>query len=195
MDAIARFTLSHARFTAFVVIAVLVAGALTFTTLPRQEDPEIQNRAAQIVALAPGLSAETIEQLVTRPIEDAIKQLSEIDEIKSTSIRGMSIVTAKVDARFSEVQPVWAKLRNKMTDLQGSLPDGVQGPRVNDDFGRVAVVTLALTGSDYSMAELFEVAKDIRDKLGALELVARVDLHGVQEERIWLEFDSQFLSQ
>ena len=195
MDAIARFTISHARFSAFLVFAVLVAGAMTFTTLPRQEDPEVQNRAAQVVTLAPGLSPERVEQLITRPIEDAIKQLSEIDEINSTSVSGMSIVTPKVDARLSEVQTTWAKLRNKMEDLRTSLPEGIQGPQVNDDFGRVSVVTLALTGRDYSMAELFEVAKDIRDELGALELVARVDLHGAQDERIWLEFDSQSLSQ
>lgn len=195
MDSIARFTIGHARFSAFVVFAVLIAGALTFSTLPRQEDPEIENRSAQIVTMAPGLSAENVEQRVTRPIEEAIKQLSDIDEIKSTSIRGMSIVNAKAAARAKEVQPVWAKLRNKMADLQGSLPDGIQGPQVNDDFGRVSVVTLALTGADYSMAELLEVAKDIRDALGALPLVASVDLHGVQDERIWLEFDSRFLSQ
>jgi multidrug efflux pump subunit AcrB len=73
------------------------------------------------------------------------------------------------------------------------MPQGAQGPFVNDDYGRVAVVTLALTGADYTMAELYEVARDLRDELGALPLVARVDLHGVQPERVWLEFDPAHL--
>ena len=82
-----------------------------------------------------------------------------------------------------------------MDDVRPNLPEGTIGPQVNDDFGRVAVITLALTGSDYSMAELNEVARDTRDNLGALPLVSQVDLYGVQQERIWLEYDANALAQ
>lgn len=195
MDTLARFTIQNARFSGFLLVAIITAGAAAFWTLPRQEDPEIQNRSAQVTTVVPGLSAERVEQLVTRPLEDAMKQISEIDEIRSTSIRGLSIVTPSVDARITDVRPAWVKLRNKVSDLASSLPENAQPPRVNDDFGRVSVATLALTGHDYSMAELYEVAKDVRDRMGALDLVARVDVHGVQEERVWLEFDAKALSQ
>ncbi|MCL6416727.1 efflux RND transporter permease subunit [Aestuariirhabdus sp. Z084] len=195
MDKLTRFVIDHARFSGLMVVALFLGGLVTFASQPRQEDPEITTRSAQVVTSFPGLSPERIEQLITRPIEDKIKEIPEIKEIKSVSMAGMSIITPEVHDRYYDMNPIWADLRNKMDDLRDSLPEGTQGPKVNDDYGRVAVVTLALTGADYSMAELYEVAKDTKDNLGNLPLVASVDLYGVQEERIWLEFDSNFMSQ
>ena len=148
-----------------------------------------------MVTQLPGLSPERIEQLVTRPVEDAIKTISEVDEIKSVSTTGLSIVTPEVAARYDDMLPIWADLRNKMDDLAPSLPEGTIGPLVNDDYGRVAVVTLALTGEDFTLAELYAVARDVRDELSAVELVARVDLFGVQPEKIWIEVDPAFMAQ
>ena len=108
---------------------------------------------------------------------------------------GVSIVIPSVASRFNDMAPIWTKLRNKIDDVARRLPSSAETPIVNDDYGRVAVVTLALTGEDFTMAELHDVAKDLRDELGALPLVARVDLFGVQEERVWLEFDPSFLVQ
>ena len=195
MDRLARFTINHARFSWLLIVAVLIGGLAVYATQPRQEDPEITLRSAQVVTRYPGLSAERMEQLVTRPVEDKIKELAEIDDISSISMTGLSIVTPEVHPRHQNMAPIWTDLRNKMDDLRPHLPEGAQGPFVNDDYGRVAVVTLALTGADYSMAELREVAEDLQDSLSALPLVARVDLHGVQNERIWLEFDAGFMAQ
>ncbi|MCP5092260.1 MAG: efflux RND transporter permease subunit, partial [Gammaproteobacteria bacterium] len=195
MDKLTQFTISHARFTGLLVVAALLGGLFVFVSQPRQEDPEVTLRSAQVVTRFPGLSPERIEQLITRPIEDKIKEIPEIKDIKSVSSTGLSIVTPEVDAAYSDMEPIWADLRNKMDDLRSSLPEGTQDPIVNDDYGRVAAVTLALTGADYSMAELREVARDLRDSLSALPLVARVDLYGVQDERIWLEFDANFMAQ
>ena len=195
MDRLARFTINHARFSWLLIVAVLIGGLAVYATQPRQEDPEITLRSAQVVTRYPGLSAERMEQLVTRPVEDKIKELAEIDDISSISMTGLSIVTPEVHPRHQNMAPIWTDLRDKMDDLRPHLPEGAQGPFVNDDYGRVAVVTLALTGADYSMAELREVAEDLQDSLSALPLVARVDLHGVQNERIWLEFDAGFMAQ
>ena len=195
MDSVARFVIGHARFSALLITSVLVGGAAIFLTQSRQEDPEVTLRSAQVVTRAPGLAPERIEQLVTRPIEEAIKEIPEIDEITSVSATGLSIVTPEVDPRFNDMGPIWAKLRNKLDDLAPRLPDGVQNPVVNDDYGRVAVVTLALTGTEFSLAELYDIARDLRDEIGTLPLVARVDFYGVEPERIWLEFDPEFLVQ
>ncbi|MGI9333329.1 MAG: efflux RND transporter permease subunit [Gammaproteobacteria bacterium] len=195
MDKLTRFTITHARFTALVLVAALLGGMATYATQPRQEDPEITLRSAQVVTRFPGLSPERMEQLITRPIEDKIKEMPEVKDIKSVSTTGLSIVIPEVHPAYFDMEPIWADLRNKIDDLRSSLPEGVQDPIVNDDYGRVAVVTLALTGADYTMAELKEVARDLRDSLGALPLVARVDLFGVQDERIWLEFDPNFMVQ
>jgi len=195
MDKLAHFTITHARFTWLLILAVLIGGLATYSTQPRQEDPEVTVRSAQITTRFPGLSPERIEQLITRPIEDQVKQISEINEIHSISMTGLSIVTPNAHDRYTDMAPIWTKLRNEMTDLEPSLPEGHQGIIVNDDYGRVAVVTLALTGNDYSMAEMREVARDLKDSISALPLVASVDLYGVQHERIWLEFDPNFMAQ
>jgi len=195
MDKLTRFTIENSRFTILLLLALVIGGLATFATQPRQEDPEIVLRGAQVVTQFPGLAPERIEQLITRPIEEAIKQIPEVDEIKSISMSGLSIVTPEAAPQYVDMDPIWADLRNKMDDLASNLPQGTQGPSVNDDFGRVAVITMALTGKAYTMVELTEVARDFRDLFGALELVAKVDLYGVQDERVWLEFDADFLHQ
>ncbi|MEM9388496.1 MAG: efflux RND transporter permease subunit [Pseudomonadota bacterium] len=195
MDRLARFAIENARFTILLVAVFLLGGLLIYSSQPRQEDPEVTLRGAQVVTTFPGLSPERIEQLVTKPIEEKISEMPEIDKIKSISMTGLSIVTPEAHPRYDDMEPIWSNLRNKMDDLRGSLPQGAQGPQVNDDFGRVAVITLALTGPDYAMRELKAVADDVKDRLAALPLVARVDLYGVQDERIWLEFDTSFMSQ
>jgi multidrug efflux pump subunit AcrB len=195
VDRFAAFVIQHARFAGLLIAIIVLGGLTAFSTQPRQEDPEITLRGAQVVTRFPGMSPERVEQLITRPIEEKIKEISEIDEIKSISMAGMSIVTPEAHARYYAMEPIWNDLRNKMDDIRSELPEGVSGPHVNDDYGRVAVITLALTGSDYSMAELNEVARDVRDRLGALPLVAQVDLYGVQPERVWLEFDTTLLAQ
>ena len=195
MNSLTRFAITNARFTWLIVAVVCLAGTSVYFTQPRQEDPEVTLRSAQVVTQVPGLSPERIEQLVTRPIEDAVKSISEVDEIKSLSMTGLSIVMPEVASRYTDMAPIWADLRNKMDDLAPRLPEGAVGPQVNDDFGRVAVITLALTGSEYTMAELYSVARDIQKTLSALPLVARVDLFGVQPEHIWIEIDAAFMAQ
>jgi len=195
MDKLARFVIERARFSLLLVFSVLVAGLVVYQTQPRQEDPEIKVRGAQVVAQFQGMSPERVEQLLIRPIEEAIKEIPEIKEIKSLAMTGTAIISPEVDSQYDDLDPIWATLRNKMEDLQASLPDGTQGPFVNDDFGRVAVVTLALTGNDFSMAELADVAEDVGASMSTLPLVARTDLYGVQEETIWLELDPDFMAQ
>ena len=195
MSKITHFAISHARLTWLLIIATVAGGFSVYMSQPRQEDPEITLRGAQVVTRMPGMSPERIEQLVTRPIEEEIKSIPEIKQIKSISMTGVSIVSPETHDRYTEMAPIWSKLRNKMDDLAPRLPNGTDGPHVNDDYGRLSVVTMALTGPDFLKAELYDVAKDIRDELNTLSLVASVDLHGVQQERIWIEFNAASISQ
>ena len=154
LSKLTKFVISRARFTWLLIITAFLGGVYVYLNQPRQEDPEITLRSAQVVTRFPGLSPERIEQLVTRPIEEEIKTIPEIEEIKSISMTGMSIVSPETYARYKDMSPIWTKLRNKMNDLAPQLPSGTDGPHVNDDYGRVAVITMALTGHDFSMVEL-----------------------------------------
>ena len=80
------------------------------------------------------------------------------------STTGLAIVMPEADIKYTNMAPIWSKLRNKMDDLSPTLPDGTQGPIINDDYGQVAVVTMALTGEDFTARELENMAEDIADK-------------------------------
>jgi multidrug efflux pump subunit AcrB len=194
MKFLVRATITRVRLTVFLLLLTIVAAAGVFFNQARQEDPEITMRKAQVVVRFPGLSAEQVEQLLIKPVEDEIKTMPEVKGIESTALSGLAIILPQLGDEYFDLEPIWSRLRNKMSDLEGRLPEGTLGIDVNDDFGRVAVVTLALTGDGFTPAELRWTARQLRDRFAALPLVAKVDLYGVQTERIWLEMDPELLN-
>ncbi len=195
MEAVTRFSIERWRLTVTAIVLILFAGAYTYLSQPSQEDPEIVIRTAVVTIAFPGMSANRVEQLLVKPVEEAVKQIAEVDVVRSSAQTGLATVKVALLPSVSDTRPVWSNLRNKMTDLAPSLPAGAVGPLVNDDYGRVAVTTLALTGADFSMAELGAQARWLRDRLSSLPLVSRVEIFGVQDERIWLSFNRTSLAQ
>lgn len=195
MGNIAAYAIKNGRFTLFALIGLVLTGITIYFSHPSQEDPEITIRTAVVTAFFPGMSAERIEQLIVKPIEETAKQISEVTDITSTASTGRATVEVAVGDKYFDLDPIWTDLRNKMTDLSPDLPSGTSGPYVNDDFGRVSVATLALTGREFSMAELRDVARDLRDVIGALPLVSQVDLYGIQDEQVWLTADQTYMDQ
>ena len=188
MESLTRFSIERWRLTLTAILLILFSGAYTYLRQPSQEDPEIIIRTAVVTVAFPGMSASRVEQLLIKPVEEAVKQIPEADTVRSSAQTGLATVKVELLPTVTNTRPVWDNLRNKMTDLAPSLPAGAVGPLVNDDYGRVAVTTLALTGADFSMAELRGQARWLRDRLSTLSLVSRIDLFGVQDERIWLMF-------
>lgn len=195
MSILARFAIENSRFLILCIVAVIFAGISIYFSQPRQEDPEITIRSAKVTAKFPGMSPERIEQLIIQPIEEELKTMPEVKEIKSVATTGSAVITPQLYDRYFDLEPIWSDLRNKMEDLKSQLPEGTQGPFVNDDFGKTAVITLALSGDNFDMREMRWMARHLRDQITAVPLVASVDLYGIQDERIWLEFDPVLLSQ
>ncbi|MHC5114074.1 MAG: efflux RND transporter permease subunit, partial [Planctomycetota bacterium] len=181
-----------------IVVAALMAFAFSvLDDFPSQEDPPITVREAVVTTFMPGMESEDVELLVTRTIEQALAQIPERDYIYSWSRNGHSEVRIKVLDQFEQddLDIIWQDVRNKVIDATPSLPDGVIGPFVNDDFGDVTVVSAALTGEGFSLAEVHDVAKRLQDQLYLVSGVKRVSLHGVQHETIWIEFSTAQLAQ
>ncbi len=191
----AEQSIRSSRVTIFAILALALAGIASFDAMPSQEDPEITIRSAQVRASYPGMAPERVEQLITEPLEETIKQLTEVKEIHSSSLNGSSRITVTVHDRYTDLAPIWQDLRTKLEDAASKLPDGTLGPFVNDDYGRVSVATLALTGPEFDAREMRAVARYLRNELGALSLVSRVDLFGIQDERIWLDFEPSKIEQ
>ena len=189
MTALTRVALEQWRLTVALMVVAVAMGLATYVTHPSQEDPEITIRTAVVTVQFPGMPARRVEALLVRPVEEAARQIAEIEEIESAAQQGLARVKVELRPEITDVRSVWTKLRDKMADIAPRLPEGAVGPLVNDDYGRVAVTTLALTGEDFSLAELRSVARWVRDRLAGTPLVGRIDLYGVQPERIWIEVD------
>ncbi|MBN0763577.1 efflux RND transporter permease subunit, partial [Pseudomonas aeruginosa] len=114
----------------------------------------------------------------------------------TTTVRaGGAVIQVTIWERYTDLAPIWQRVRAKVADAQPLLPQGTLGPFVNDDFGRVAVASIAVTAPGYSMGEMRVSLKEMRDRLYALPGVDRISFYGLQEERVYLEFDRPKLAQ
>ncbi len=194
MPSITQFSLDTSRLSIMFLVGIAALGIYRFLDYPKQEDPSIVIREAVVTATFPGMSTPRVEDLITRKLEEKIREIGEVDEIETDSKTGMSIVHVVVKDEVKDIEPVWQDLRNKMDDIAPDLPLGTQSPFVNDEFGLTAIATIALWSDGFSLADMREVARDTRDKLYALEDIRKVELFGIQEERVFLELSNTKLA-
>lgn len=195
MQLLTKFALENSRLILLFLLIVLVAGPISFLSHPSREDPKITIRTAVITATFPGMSSERVENLITRRIEEKLREIAEIEHIVSTSRNGVATVKAEVYERYFNMEEIWTSVRNKMDDIKSDLPEGTNGPFVNDDYGNVAMATIALTGEGFSLPELRETARNLRDKLYRVKGISKIELFGIEPERIYIEINTIRLAQ
>lgn len=179
----------------FLVGILMLFGVYSYLTLPAREDPKLIIRQAVVTTVYPGLSADQVELLITKPLEERIVALPHIRDITSTSMNGVSIIKPRFDFDTPDLEIAFENLAETVAETVPDLPEGAQTPIVNDDFGDIAAMTLALHGPDYTNAELAEYAEHVRDRLILVDGTKKVDLLGVRPERIFVEFENAVLSQ
>lgn len=191
MSSLSDYALKRPRFAFLAALLLVLSGLWLALDFPSTEEPQVTVRTATVLTLVPGASTERMEELVARPSEEAMRSLAEVKRIKTTVRPGFafSYVELRPDVSPQELPAVWQRLRNRMAELQPRMPQGATGPLVDDEFGRVAVLTLGLTGPGYSAGELREQARQLRDQLYRLPGVERVSLHGLREEQVQLVAD------
>ena len=198
MTGITGFALNNSRTVIMTTLLVVIGGIYAFINLPKLEDPYITIREAVVMTRYPGMPVEQVERLITRPIEEEIRSMGEVDEIKdSTSKLGLSVihVTIKDEVPSEKLPATWKLLRNRMNDVRSNLPEGTVGPMVDDTFGDTSVATIALWSDGFSKAEMHEAARRIRERLNLMEGIMKVDFTGVQDERIYLEVSNAKITQ
>ena len=192
---ITKAAITNNRTSWVLFIVLLLAGLQAYDKLPRAYDPGFVIRAAQVITYLPGASPDRMEALVSNQIEKVIQEIPELDFVTSTSKTGVSIVVANIKESYTDMRPIWDKLRRKIDGVEGDLPDGIIGPIVNDEFGDVFGIVLSLTGEGYSQAELQDIAEATRDEFLNLQDAAKVELYGVQDERIFVEYNNARLTE
>lgn len=191
---ITQFALKRDKVTIVFTLMLLIYGLISFLNLPRAKDPGFIIRTATVVTYFPGASAKRVEQLVTDKLEKTIQEMPEIDFIKSTSKSGVSIIFVNILEKHKEMRPIWDSLRRKVAKGANDLPTGVSTPRVNDEFGDVYGTLISITSDGLSPKELEDIADDTKDIFLRLDEVAKINILGIQSQRVHVEFDNSKLA-
>ncbi len=186
---IAELSIKKSVITWVLTILMVVVGWISFTNLSMLEDPEFTIKDAVIATPYPGASAEEVEVEVSNVIEKATQELGQLLRVESRSSRGLSLVTVTIKDKYdiNSLPQVWDELRRKVNDYQDQLPPGAGPSVVNDDFGDVYGVYMAITGKGYSYRELYEYAKFLQRELLQADDVKRIELYGNQPEVVYVE--------
>ncbi len=185
--------------TLMIVFTILLvaAGVIAYQSLGRLEDPTFTIKTAVVATTYPGASPAEVEEEVTDLIEEAIQEMGQVKEIYSTSQEGYSFVYVDMQDTFKshELPQIWDELRRKVADVQGQLPPGAGPSVVNDDFGDVYGAYFALTGEGLTNSELNDYADSLKTELLLCDDVAKIDMWGVRQEAIFVEFKQSQLAQ
>ncbi|MDE2048541.1 MAG: efflux RND transporter permease subunit, partial [Betaproteobacteria bacterium] len=194
---LSRWAIQHASLTVYFFVVLILGGAVAYFQLGQDEDPPFTFRAMVIRAQWPGATATQMSEQVADKIEKTLQQVPYADKIATYSKPGETtiIFQLKDSSPPRDVQGVWYQVRKKVGDMRYTLPQGVQGPFFNDEFGDVFGVIYALTGDGYSMAELKDYADRVRQQLLKVPNVAKVDEFGVQDEKLNIVVSQKRLSQ
>ncbi|MFT7212309.1 MAG: multidrug efflux pump subunit AcrB [Granulosicoccus sp.] len=193
---LARFGITRSRVTLLIMVGLLFQGVLQYRALPKLENPAITIRTVVVTASAPGMAPERVETLLAVPIERAVRELAVVGEIRTQVRMGVTIVNVNVrnSVPQRELVDAFQEIRNRVSELEGTFPDGARGPFVNTNFGDVVVATVAVTGEGFGPTELEVAAKLLQSELYTVAGTSKVTLLGVQDERVMLEFDARKLA-
>jgi multidrug efflux pump subunit AcrB len=194
---LSRWALEHQPLTRFLLVALLLGGIFAYSKLGQDEDPPFTFRAMVVQAFWPGATAEQMSRQVTDKIEKALQEVPYAWKIRSYSKPGETLVTFQLadTSPSKDTQQLWYTVRKKVGDIAGTLPQGVRGPYFNDDFGDVYGSIYALSADGFSYRQLNDYADAIRQQLLRVPNVAKVELLGDQDEKIYIEFQQAKLAQ
>lgn len=186
---IAKYFIQQKTSSWLFAFLLLFGGIVSYLGLGQLEDPEFAIKQAIVVTQYPGASPEQVEEEVTYPLENEIQKLPYVDFIRSITSNGVSqiIVEMKPIYRKDELRQIWDELRRKINDFQPNLPAGTYPPIVNDDFGDVFGILLAVTGDGFNYDEINDYVDFIRRELVIVDGIGKVTVEGKQQEQVIIE--------
>lgn len=186
---LSAWALRNRQLVLYFMILLGIIGALSYKKLGQSEDPPFTFKVMVVQTYWPGATAEEVSKLVTDPIEKKLMETGNYDKLISYSRPGESLVTfmARDSMHSSEIPTLWYQVRKKIGDIKQTLPAGVQGPYFNDEFGDTYGNIYALTGKGYDYAVLKDYADRIQLQLENVADVSKVDLVGLQNEKVWVD--------
>ena len=193
---LSEWALGNRALVLFMMIALAVIGAWSYKHLGQSEDPPFTFKAMVVQAAWPGATAEQVSRQVTEPIEKALMNTGQFEFIQSYSRPGESqvIFMARDSMRSKDVPELFYQVRKKVGDIRSQLPAEVVGPFFNDEFGDTFGNIYALTGKGFDYALMRDYADRIQLELQRVADVGKVDLLGLQDEKVWIELSNTKLA-
>jgi multidrug efflux pump len=193
---LSAWALRNRQIVLYLMLLLAVVGALSYTKLGQSEDPPFTFKAMVVRTNWPGASAEEVAQQVTERIEKKLMETGDYDKIISFSRPGESQVTfvARDSMHSVDIPELFYQVRKKVSDIRHTLPQGIQGPFYNDEFGTTFGNIYALTGEGFDYAVLKDYADRIQLQLQRVKDVGKVDLLGLQDEKVWIELSNTKLA-
>lgn len=182
--------------TLFFILLTALAGLVAFLQLGRAEDPAFTVRVMVVSAFWPGASAQQMQDLVADPLEKRIQEVESFYRIETTARPGRvdMLVEFQDYTPSQEIPDRFYQVRKRMLDAAASLPAGVRGPVVNDDFSDVYFALYALAAPDLPPRLLVREAERVRDRLARVEGVQKVRILGERPQRFFVELDQARLA-
>ena len=189
---LSAWALRNRQIVLFLMLLLAIVGGLSYTKLGQSEDPPFTFKAMVIRTLWPGATAEEVSRQVTERIEKKLMETGEYERIVSFSRPGESQVTfmARDSMHSDQIPELWYQVRKKISDIRYTLPPDVQGPFFNDEFGTTFGNIYSLSGEGYDYAVLKDYADRIQIQLQRVKDVGKVELLGLQDEKIWIELSN-----
>ncbi|MDH1919181.1 efflux RND transporter permease subunit [Pseudomonas juntendi] len=189
---LSAWALRNRQIVLFLMILLAAIGAMSYTKLGQSEDPPFTFKAMVIRTLWPGATAEEVSRQVTERIEKKLMETGEYERIVSFSRPGESQVTfmARDSLHSKDIPGLWYQIRKKVADIRHTLPPEIQGPFFNDEFGTTFGNIYALTGKGFDYAVLKDYADRIQIQLQRVKDVGKVELIGLQDEKVWIELSN-----
>ena len=186
---LSEWALEHRTLVLYFMIVLAVIGVGSYLRLGQAEDPAFTFKLMVVRTNWPGASADEVERQLTDRIEKKLQETPRLDHLRSYSKPGESVVFVfvKDSSRADEIKDTWYQVRKKVGDIRSQLPAGIPGPFFNDEYGDTFGNIYALTGDGFSYAQLKEAADRIRADLLRVRDVAKVELIGEQDEKIFVE--------
>jgi len=193
---LSALALKYRELTLFFIVVVALGGIVAYFQLGQREDPDFTFRAMVIRTLWPGATAEQVDRQITDRIEKKLQETPYYKWTRTHSKPGESLIILELldTAAPKDVPEIWYQVRKKLSDIRHTLPPEALGPFYNDEFGDVFGSIYAFTADGFSLSELRDYVERVRQELLRLPNVSKIDLIGVQDDKIYVELSSKKLA-
>ncbi|WP_445355724.1 efflux RND transporter permease subunit [Microbulbifer sp. EKSA008] len=193
---LSEWALKNRPLVLYAMIVLGLLGTFSYTQLGQSEDPPFTFKVMVINTVWPGASAEDVSRQITERVEKKLLETGDYQRISSFSRPGQSQVlfVARDDMHSRDIPDLWYEVRKKVGDIRHTLPPDIQGPFFNDEFGTTFGNIYALTGSGFDYALMKDYAERLQLALQRVKDVGKVELLGLQDEKIWVEISNTKLA-